>query len=722
LLEEPPQAGTRLRGRSTELLLAVGSQCDERQALEDRDRTTHSTRERVDPSISETAQQRQVTTLQIHPKRIDAPQTDSVENEPPTPGILREFRRATKFAMGASIYNYLYHELRTVEVAEDFLLGKLLVIVGGARNAWCTTCGEYLGRQWPRVGPAVLGIFDKWYREATRENVSGIVPPGFLNFHFDWQLSKHSLGLDLFIIGLDDEIVLSEIAEVLNWLGCVFCRRDTSGLQESTLVPPERTSVGYRIKPPIFTDLSRDVWSCWHPLFPNKVIVAGLYFPQRPDTMNGLEIDLGLLAELAGIEFPVFEDRGVHLEGLYTMLYPMEISRGDSDCLQWHLYSASAEEMANEKSLASFKRAAMPKRWYRTDTLKELQKPHRHFLGWCESSIITLGTRDQSYSNVKSSSADIKESITADLATTLALGVNIHGVGPTISKSYQRLPAERNLFEGLKQNYDTRLLWAQKDQVLLYHWKRRQAWLVPKTSVLLHLIITSMHKMTSEDTTLSFEHPYTMPSYDGGRNAYATLMTHWNYQLAFTRPEPLWKFATRFLGAFDLLIRGSVKSLNRDILGWEFMDLVIPPTRSYCKFARLPISAMVGGWGKLLPDIPLVLFYDNIDDPILPLPHQTRAGLCQGRRMPCQEDFMGATVKSIQNFAERKEGDLLKYGQLSNTCFWHSPKPPFSRCRHVDKSFSDLLQFIRLYDKTPPSARELTEYPEAAVVFSPKPA
>jgi tetratricopeptide (TPR) repeat protein len=714
--------GSRLQGRH------VAAQSDQRSPLDGH--LSHSLIEaQVNPSASEGTQPSQATTSKLHPASVPEtaiPHFGSLGAPPAYSDDVRPPQPTAKFEISLDIDGYIRHELQKAEVTNGISLGRLLVIVGGARDAWCTTCDKYLEWRWPRMGPIVLQIIGQWYREVLQQQNASAGHFDTGDSVYTWQLSKHSSSLDLLIVAVSGDEgsgpIIFEVAEVLTWLSCVFCKRSGSGLQKSVASPPESTSVGYKIISSSLTDISRDAWTCWHPLFPNKVIVTGFQIPDRPASMKGLEIDFGLLIELAGIDYPVSEDGGIHLEGLYTMLYPMKIHSANIFCLQWHLSCAMGEDRSNEKKLAAFKRASMPKRWYKTNSLAELQNPHRHFLGWCDYSVITLGTKGQNYSEVKRSKADKKLSITAELSTTLTFGATFHGVGANIGKTWQRLPSERNAFEGLDLNCQQRLLWALGDQILLYQWRHKQAWLVPKTSVLLHLIITSMHKMASKDETLSFKYPYTKLGYDGGQNAYETLKENWDYELAYKSPEPLWKFVTRLLGAFDLLVRAPVGTFNREVLGWEFMDLIVPPTKSHCRRARLPKRAMFGGWGKLLPDIPLVLFYDKIDDPIIPQPHQVSTDMCPGQRMPKNENLLAANVKSIQDFAERYDGDLKNRGQLSSICFWHSLRPPFLPCGHLDRTVPEFLQlflqFIRLDQKTPPRTKDLSRNSAGAVVFS----
>jgi hypothetical protein len=75
--------------------------------------------------------------------------------------------------------------------------------------------------------------------------------------------------------------------------------------------------------------------SCWHVLFPKKVIAIDPWIKPREHDTIGLRADLPLLMQLCGIDVPVLEDGGFTFQGVYTILVP--ISRDKMNNVQWHL-------------------------------------------------------------------------------------------------------------------------------------------------------------------------------------------------------------------------------------------------------------------------------------------------------------------------------------------------------------------------------------------------
>ena len=87
------------------------------------------------------------------------------------------------------------------------------------------------------MGPIVLQIIDQWYHEVLQRQSSSGGHFDIGDSKYTWQLSKHSSGLDLLLVVVsadeDSGPVLFEVAEVLAWLNCVFCKKSSSGLQNS---------------------------------------------------------------------------------------------------------------------------------------------------------------------------------------------------------------------------------------------------------------------------------------------------------------------------------------------------------------------------------------------------------------------------------------------------------------------------------------------------------
>jgi hypothetical protein len=627
------------------------------------------------------------------------------------------------FAMDSVISDNIRNELklRRLEGNPSFL-GGLVVLVGGFEHAWCTTCKEYLHWRWPDTGPLVLDILDKSLQsDGSYYTQDRAISHGKCQGHLGFTLLHEKKDWNFMVETRDPfdgiETFLDEIANILAWISCAFSANDGTGLQ---VAKPLLQNREHRIR--ITTTQIIDIPSqggqpCWLPLFPRMVLAWGFYIPSRAEGMQGLELPFDMMTDLAGIDFPVVEDGGIRLEGFYTVLYPIcRTTTFSGTSLQWHLCYASEEERADCNALEEFKAGKPPKTWYQTKDLEDLRLSGRHFLGWCSHSTVELGTRRQDYNQVSWTRASVKEKSAVESSTTLALNLGAHGVGLCANRTWRRASTARNPFEDREQNFIQSILFGMKQQVLLYHWSKQQAWLVPKTSVLLHLVLTSMHNMARNDPNLAFQYPYAESGHDGGKNAYESLKAHRNDVLPLGEPDDnyyLKDLVKIFLYAFDKLARRSKSRINAKVEGWEFMDLVSPPQYFDYKQDSLTIS-LLGGWAKLLPRIPLVLFYDGIRDPIVP---DDQSRVCETwQRMPADQNLMAMTMVSLRDFAQRSQ-DLRTFGRLSDCCFWNSENHPFKHdglpCRGCDP-----IQSIWVSEGRKPPV-DIFEQLEGAIIFSP---
>jgi hypothetical protein len=587
-----------------------------------------------------------------------------------------------------------------------------------------TTCKEYLRWKWPHAGPLVLDILNgSLESDGSHFTQNRVISHGKCRGSLEFTLIHDRNDWNVVIKTRDPfddiETLFDEIGNVLTWVSCAFSANDGTGLQVAKPLPQNREHKT-RIKIMQIMDMPpQGSQPCWLPLFPKKVLARGFDIPSRAKEMQGLELPFEMMTDLAGIDFPVVEDGGIRLEGFYTLLYPIcrtnTMYSGTS--LQWHLYCASEDERANCYALEDFKARDPPKTWYQTKDLEDLRLSGRHFLGWCSHAIVELGTKQQDYDRVSWTKASVKEKSAVESSLTVALNLSAHGVGLGVNKTWKKASTARNPFEDREQNFIQNILFGMKQQVLLYHWSKRQAWLVPKTSVLLHMVLTRMHSMAKNDPNLVFQYPFAEPGHDGGKNAYETLKAHRDDVLPLGEPEApysLKDLAKMFLYAFDKLGRRSKNRFKAKVEGWELMDLVSPPQYFDYKQDSLSIS-LFGGWAKLRPKVPLVLFYDGIKDPIVPA---DRARVCETwRHMPANQNLMTTTMVSLTDFAQRFQ-DLRTCGRLTNVCFWNSQNPPFEHGRDRCQGCDPLQSIWISAGRTPPS-KDIFRRSEGALTFSP---
>ncbi|EXJ72115.1 uncharacterized protein A1O5_04619 [Cladophialophora psammophila CBS 110553] len=211
----------------------------------------------------------------------------------------------------------------------------------------------------------------------------------------------------------------------------------------------------------------------------------------------------------------------------------------------------------------------------------------------------------------------------------------MHGVSVGASRATRFGWTERSPFENRQRNLTSWLDSAMIEQVLLYCPSRKRAWLVPKISLILHLVIAHMKAIAE--------------------GAFRTLFDHLEDPL----PEPdlegdcrLKHLVTTYLYSLDNVSRHTrVPRFSQVSYGFEAADIIHQP-----KYFRLKTGnasnqifqiGSLGGWTKLLEVVDVLPFIEGIQDPIVP--HSTDVANGYGdstcaelRRMPRQRKFDGS--------------------------------------------------------------------------------
>jgi hypothetical protein len=481
---------------------------------------------------------------------------------------------------------------------------------------------------------------------------------------------------------------------------------------------------------------------CWHVLFPAKVIAYHALVQLRDHHTLSLEADLSLLMDLSGINVPVLEDGGLTFHGVYTILVP--ISRDEENRTQWHLLYVDPEREDVLKLREELLLSQIPDARLLISDVQEFEKGS-HFLGWTESTIITLRTKKQRYSTLQSSTARVKEKEVVDSSTTLNLNLSFHGFGGSVSHTRKLGGTERNPFDIRERSLRNWLVSSKREQVLLHRPSRLQLWLVPKPAILLHCAFTYMWDLNYEDPTFNCDWRQYLVSSGTQQEAYDALVRlttdeastsitmsslYSDRRDASARTRDLgkapWSEAiTTLLHMMSAISRRSkVGRLNKKVLGFELYDLINQPQWFNLKESHVANTAYgsLGGWPRLLGDVPLVLFFEGLNDPIISK-HKQRMPNCSNQpRIAEDQNLLATTIGTLQDLARRR-GGIHKDGQITETGYWHSPGDygMFDDCSHQDQDCAsgkcDARQFIWPKPGTPPLPHELKDL-ERGVIFA----
>jgi Aspartyl protease len=600
-------------------------------------------------------------------------------------------------------------------------LNEILVLCGAGVNAECLTCEAYMKQNDPVAGQVVLDALNAALESPDLAGSVNFEPTYGSSLKVEAKLGEKCSKLVTRSQGLDWTALLHRI---LLSLAAALRRVPPSG---GLFTSEAHLEVGVGRPSKIILEHLIPVvqYSCWHSLFPSKVIAGISQTSSHMASGIGLKADLSVLMQLCGTDVPVVQEQGICLEGVRTRLVPISVDPSGT-YIQWHLlYIELLESGLHKPREALWSSVPMPKDWYHTKNFEDLQRPLHHFLGWCQDSKITLGTQDQKYCSLRRTNAHSRESEIVRSNTSVNLAFSAHGIGGGITRNFERGRTERNVFENRERDLTLWLISSKFEQVLLHCPSRRQSWLVPKVCVLLHLVLEYMQHLSSEDAQLEFVRPFCEEQSATAQNAFRALTTHIHDVTPLSRSDVDYRLKdllTTFLHMLDAISRRArVGRMNRTVVGFEMFDLILQPMWFDLKESRATNTFLgtFGGWTRLLREVPIVLFFEGIVDPIIPSLRDDHQLCINGKLVPAGRNYMTTTVQSLYDLA-RGNGGIGSDGKLVEKAYWHCPDYPFQNCSCKGK-FSPCLRLQAIWPNNsgiPPPLRRLSVLPNAALVFA----
>lgn len=634
------------------------------------------------------------------------------------------------------------------EFTIDESLDNILILCGRGRDLKCANCEEYAGQNGHDKVRPILRLLESVHRSPPGQTVYqrvGERTESVVWFHLQgtwYQASPKQL----------EDFRVLEIITITNWKGLDDVVKDILQRLAAALRPAagslfwseaeanregETTHITLKPLEPTLTQ------GCWQPLFPSKVIakyhVENGHKPLS-ETVDELELDFNIMLELCGADFPIEVDGGLCLSGAYTLLIPVKAVSGFDGrnvCLIWHLLRVDSTEQTPSKARrelwqewARWSEKGQTE-WYKAKNIESLTNFERHALGWTKSSTITLGTATQPYS-LRRSSAAVTDSETVETTFNMAMSVGYGGWGLSLMKSIKQGRTERNRIQDRDKNLVDWLEESTEEQILLYNPEQRQAWLVPKISVILHLVLERMRYVITRHDYQGLELPYLEEDTVDPLVIFRMLESKLEEPFPHRpRDDRKLKDALRsVLYMLDQVERFNIAPrANRRFFGYEAYDII--HQIAYFRLKEANISnhlfafGMLGGWVKLLEEIPIVLFFKGISDPIKPKSSESGShGRNDTEKMVSGENYLAATIPSLCALASRFRAERFDCAQLAREGFWHCEKL-FGRCNaqahHSQNShFCNELQAVWPKDTAiPPSPDQLEEHQHGAVVFGP---
>ncbi len=460
--------------------------------------------------------------------------------------------------------------------------------------------------------------------------------------------------------------------------------------------------------------------SCWHPLFANCVLVRGFTTPKRGKE-NGIELPFEVMLSLACIVYPMEYHDGIVLRGVSLTLVPIAHVPGS---VQWHCVFSKQD---SSLSRADEVMKQIPE-WFETSDL-QLLRTARTFLGYCGKAEIHLGTRDTDYRRIQKSDAAgerTRAEFSREFSTSLGISAKdliTATVSPKITFS-KGMRARTKLVEPFLED---RLLRARDQPLLLYDVEKRQGWLVPELSVVLHIAHAWVFQQPDIPGEVLEQVPYAVASVNGGKAAWDAILKGAKVEL---RKDSIDGKAQLFGDVIKNII-GALESrkelaLGRDetsgihligrpgLRGWEFVDMVNWKYLFERKEVKIDRKT-AGEWDLIAAEKPdlVVLFCKGLGQPIRPAQHEKLCRLWT----PIHEGryYLTASVPCLKRLSEDC-GGTGSCPKLTQSRHWHRPRGAslFEGCKYGVENGCYRLQELMVKKKAvAPGFLE----PHGAVIF-----
>ncbi|KAL8981871.1 MAG: hypothetical protein Q9205_003470, partial [Flavoplaca limonia] len=584
-------------------------------------------------------------------------------------------------------------------------VSKVVTLTGTAMNAQAAICSDYVSQFWPNGGPFLLQAIDKLivstefpvelqYR-GLRLKITGTTSDSVSETTV-WIHMTGSLDLQL------------EVTETLCWLAATLRTTCIAAVSKSIVhvehlsddspgdeseLPTRRIRLSLDPLEPL-----SDSDKCWIPMFTNSILTPQFPTRSRNDGF-GLDIPPEMMASLAGVVMAAEMQEGLILKGLSTALVPIK-ECDDGTAIQWHFFHTNdAGGFLDMIDPAS----GTPVKVLKVMKLSDLFEK-RAYLGWCKHAKILLGTQESVYNAISWSAQSEAGNRPRLVLSGFSLGLSSNGLGffgPSATINFTLAKGQRTRFMNIEQQLTDRLHMAVKKPSLIFDTSTRRGWLLPTTSLLLHMVHLRARELGQDvsptDTVLP---SFKSSSGDGSFGAYEVLMAHLQPFSETSWTDTLALFCT----ALDMALQDvteMTKSISRydytQIYGYELLDIV--RAENPFRFSQKTIEKCSGGWAPIAQQVGYVLFCSELGNAIIP--DNGGNSLCANwTRVPSGQDFLAASTPCMIGLMERQglKTELLRLSHNSEKLDFL-----YQECKHKD---SERCSHIRTYSSLCESSKK----------------
>lgn len=472
---------------------------------------------------------------------------------------------------------------------------------------------------------------------------------------------------------------LIHIAQQLAWISAAFRVPKDNRLTYSDIVFEKTGPLRFRLTLMDLQEVKNANNFCWHSLFSNSVIARGFPTPDRGEEI-GIEVPFQVMIALACVLYPMEYHGGTILRGIKLTLVPTAHCSGS---VQWHCVSSEQDSYLPQ---ADEVMKQIPE-WFKTHDF-ELLKTARTFLGSCGVAEIHLGTSGVDYKSIRKSDAESERARPAvSREVSMSLGMSAKGIITATFSPKITIPRRlRATTKKIELFFQDRLLSARDQPSIVYDVGKKQGWLVPELSVVLHIAHTWASRQPDIPAEVLKEIPHAAASGDGGAAAWDAILKGKGVELREDaingKPQLFGDVINNVLCA---LINRKDLALGRDdtffsfhstrrprLRGWEFIDLANWQYLSERKEVDIERKT-AGEWGSIATENPdlVVLFCKGLEQPIKPAKHQSVCRLWSP--IPEGRCYLTASVPCLKSLSESCGGSE-SHPKLTRHLHWHSPQ------------------------------------------------
>jgi hypothetical protein len=454
----------------------------------------------------------------------------------------------------------------------------------------------------------------------------------YVHIDFHPKNQEHPEMASIHLTGNLDQIV--EILEQLSWFAASFRTSSRSQLTMSHAIFQERPGklkfekgepeFELSLVSPRYHSISvnpnekLEQSNCWLPLFSAGILAQGFPIRQRPEAALGLDVAFPVLALLARLDGPMSYAEGIVFSGKSSILFPSRLLGAGRDGVQWHFVGvddpASTVDILEQSD------------WVQSRDLEQLITS-RAFLGYCRYAHVLAGTKElleisqigESCIRRSTSRLEIRPEVNISTAFT-AKGVWTATLETKVvlSKGLRAQIGDDEI------DFRDRVHRTVKAPVLVFDTATQSAWLIPETSLILHMVHEYLKQgwvQTPRGSEVIL--PYAQMSPDGGEAAFNAIVDHGHQELWKRQEDGKVKrfmdVVNDYLKLFDIIRKeinmkkaAAGRTLRQPrLLGWDFMDILAKEHLFFERELPADMGSRMSWWELALNTDTLVIFGSN---------------------------------------------------------------------------------------------------------------